>query len=194
VGAWLLADEVYQGAERDGTTTASLWGSYERVIVVNGLSKAYGLPGLRIGWVVGPPGFSLEAWARHDYTTIGPAGASDHLAAVALEPPVRAKVIARTRAILRSNYPVIERWLKRFGDTFSWHPPQAGAICLVKYRQGISALDLVERMRAEHGVLLVPGDHFGLPQHIRFGFGEELHHFEAALAETERGLKRVFTD
>jgi len=194
VGAWLLADEVYQGAERDGPTTASLWGSYERVIVVNGLSKAYGLPGLRIGWVLGPPGFSDEAWARHDYTTIGPAGASDHLATVALTPGVREKVLERTRGILRSNYPVIERWLKRFGDTFSWHPPQAGAICLVKYRQGISALDLVERMRAEHSVLLVPGDHFGLPHHIRFGFGEEVHHFEAALAETERGLKRVFTD
>src|SRR5437667_157217 len=57
VGAWLLADEVYQGAERDGATTPSFWGSYERVIVVNGLSKAYGLPGLRIGWVVAPPGF-----------------------------------------------------------------------------------------------------------------------------------------
>jgi len=75
VGAWLLADEVYQGAEREGPTTPSFWGSYERVIVVNGLSKAYGLPGLRIGWVVGPSGFSTEAWARHDYTTIGPAGA-----------------------------------------------------------------------------------------------------------------------
>src|SRR5947208_16973080 len=75
VGAWLLADEVYQGAERDGATTPSFWGSYERVIVVNGLSKAYGLPGLRIGWVVAPPGFSGDAWARHDYTTIGPAGA-----------------------------------------------------------------------------------------------------------------------
>src|SRR2546425_5615212 len=49
VGAWLLADEVYQGAEVDGRTTPSFWGSYERVIVVNGLSKAYGLPGLRIG-------------------------------------------------------------------------------------------------------------------------------------------------
>jgi len=194
VGAWLLADEVYQGAELDGKTTPSFWGGYERVIAVNGLSKAYGLPGLRIGWVVGPPGFAAEAWARHDYTTIGPAGASDHLAAVALEPPVREKVLERTRGILRSNYPVIERWLKRFGDTFSWHPPQAGAICLVKYRQGISALDLVERMRAEHSVLLVPGDHFGLPHHIRFGFGEEVHQFEAALAETERGLKRVFTD
>ena len=194
VGAWLLADEVYQGAEPDGATTPSFWGSYERVIVVNGLSKAYGLPGLRIGWIVAPPGFSNEAWARHDYTTIGPAGASDHLAAVALEPRVREQVLARTRGILRSNYPVIEQWLKRFGDTFTWHPPQAGAICLVRYRQAISALDLVEKMRAEHDVLLVPGDHFGLPNHIRFGFGEELHHFREALAETERGLKRVFAD
>src|SRR2546429_6621668 len=97
VGAWLLADEVYQGAEREGPATASFWGSYERVIVVNGLSKAYGLPGLRIGWVVGPPGFSGEAWARHDYTTIGPAGASGHLPAVALQPRGPGKVVQGTR-------------------------------------------------------------------------------------------------
>ena len=194
VGAWLLADEVYQGAERDGVTTPSFWGGTERVIVVNGLSKAYGLPGLRIGWVVAPPGFAAEAWARRDYTTIGPAGASDHLAAVVLEPRVREKLLERTRRILKSNYPVLEEWLKRFGDTFTWHAPQAGAICLVKYRQSVSALELVEKVRAEHSVLLVPGEHFGLPNHIRFGFGEELHHFQEALAETERGLKRVFTD
>jgi len=194
VGAWLLADEVYQGAERNGPPTPSFWGGHERVIVVNGLSKAYGLPGLRIGWIVAPPALSADAWARHDYTTIGPSGASDHLAAAALEPRVREKLLERTRRILNSNYPVLEQWLKRFGDSFSWHPPLAGAICLVKYRQAVSALELVERVRAEHGVLLVPGDHFGLPNHIRFGYGEELHHFQEALAETERGLKRVLAD
>src|SRR2546430_7727547 len=89
VGAWLLADEVYQGAERDGATTPSFWGSYERVIVVNGLSKAYGLPGLRIGWGVAPPGFSGEAWARHDHTTIGPAGRGHPAARPVLGPAVR---------------------------------------------------------------------------------------------------------
>src|SRR2546430_3925328 len=94
VGAWLLADEVYQGAERDGTTTPSFWGSYERVIVVNGLLKAYGLPGLRIGWVVAPPAFSGDAWARHDYTTIGPAGAGRHLPPVCLPPPPRAEKVS----------------------------------------------------------------------------------------------------
>src|SRR2546422_5986720 len=129
VGAWLLADEVYQGAERDGKTTQSFWnGGYEKVIVVNGLSKAYGLPGLRIGWIVSQPAFSLEAWARHDYTTIGPSGASDHLAAVALDPHLRDKLLDRTRRILNANYPVMETWLKTFGDTFSWHPPAGVAI------------------------------------------------------------------
>ncbi len=194
VGAWLLADEVYQGAELDGRTTPSFWGSYERLIVVNGLSKAYGLPGLRIGWIVAPPALVAETWARHDYTTIGPAGASDHLAALALAPPVRTRLLERTRAILRTNYPVLEQWLRRFGDTFTWHAPQAGAICLVRYRQALDGPDIVERARAEHSVLLVPGEHFGLPNHLRLGFGEELGHFREALAETARALRRMFAD
>ncbi|HXH62857.1 MAG TPA: aminotransferase class I/II-fold pyridoxal phosphate-dependent enzyme [Gemmatimonadales bacterium] len=188
-GAWLLADEVYIGAERDGHTTASFWGSYEKVIVVNGLSKAYGLPGLRIGWLVAPPGFAGEAWARHDYTTIGPAATSDHLAALALAPRVRDKIIARTRGILAANYPVLEDWLKRFDGAFSWVPPQAGAICYVKYRGGASALDLVEAVRAREDVLLCPGDHFGSEGYLRIGFGNEQAELRAALAATERGLK-----
>jgi aspartate/methionine/tyrosine aminotransferase len=55
VGAWVIADEIYRGAERDGVETGTAWGRYDRVLVTSGLSKAYGLPGLRIGWVTGPP-------------------------------------------------------------------------------------------------------------------------------------------
>jgi aspartate/methionine/tyrosine aminotransferase len=194
VGAWLLADEVYQGAELDGRTTPSLWGSYERVIVVNGLSKAYGLPGLRIGWIVAPPALTAEAWARRDYTTIGPSPLSDWLATVALEPSVRKKVLERTRGILRTNYPVLEQWLKRFGDGFTWHAPQAGAICWVRNRHAVSTLTLVEKLRAEHGVLLVPGEHFGTPGYLRFGFGDALGHLREGLAETARGLNRIPAD
>jgi aspartate/methionine/tyrosine aminotransferase len=194
VGAWLLADEVYQGAELDSRTTPSFWGSHERVIAVNGLSKAYGLPGLRIGWLVAPAAFIAEVWARRDYTTIGPPAISDHLAAVALEPRVRERLLDRTRRILKANYPVLEEWLKRFGDTFTWHPPLAGAICWARYRQSVGALDIVEKMRAEHSVLLVPGEHFGVPNYLRFGYGEELQHLQEALGETERGLKRIFSE
>lgn len=61
VGAWLLADEVYSGAERlSDTQTPSFWGRYDKVLAMNSLSKAYGLPGLRIGWVVGPANTRLH--------------------------------------------------------------------------------------------------------------------------------------
>ena len=194
VGAWLIADEVYTGAERDGPTTPTFWGSYERLICVSGLSKAYGLPGLRIGWLVAPPEFVAEAWARHDYTTIGPSGASDHLASVALQPRVRERLLARTRGILRQNYPVLETWLRRFGDTFSWVPPQAGAICFARYRPKVNGEELVERVRAAHDVLLVPGEHFGMPGYLRFGFGNESAELGEALAAAAAGLRPAFGD
>ena len=77
---------------------------------------------------------------------------------------------------------------------FHLAPPQAGAICWARYRQGIPASEIVEKVRAQHSVLLVPGDHFGMPSFLRFGFGGELQHFQEALAETERALRRLFTD
>ena len=72
-GAWVVADEIYRGAERDGDETPSVWGRYDRAIVSSGLSKAYGLPGLRIGWIVAPPDLVEDLWGVHDYTTIAPA-------------------------------------------------------------------------------------------------------------------------
>ena len=194
VGAWLLADEVYTGAERDGKATASFWGSYDRLICVAGLSKAYGLPGLRIGWLVGPAAIVADAWARHDYTTIGPSGASDHLATLALQPTVRERLLERTRGILRTNYPVLEEWLKSFGRSFSWVPPQAGAICWVRYRSAMDGEALVERVRAGQSVLLVPGEHFGMPGYLRFGFGNEQSELRAALAATATGLRPALGD
>jgi len=194
VGAWLLADEVYMGAERDGKTTASFWGSYDRLICVAGLSKAYGLPGLRIGWLVGPAPIVADAWARHDYTTIGPSGASDHLATLALQPAVRERLLARTRGILRENYPVLEQWLRSFGPSFSWVPPQAGAICWARYHSRVDGETLVERVRAGQSVLLVPGEHFGMPGYLRFGFGNELPELRAALQATATGLRPALSD
>src|SRR5262249_46148108 len=99
-GSWLLADEIYPGAELDGCETPSIWGRYDRAIVTRGLSKAYGLPGLRIGWVVGPPPLVASLWAYHDYTSIAPGALSDALARHALEPAQRSRLLERTRAIL----------------------------------------------------------------------------------------------
>lgn len=179
VGAWLLADEVYSGAERaGGPPTPSFWGRGERVIVVNGLSKAYGLPGLRIGWIVAPAAHVAEAWSRKDYTTIGPTVMSDALATLALRPDVRAKLFERTRAIIRGNWALMERWLSAQKDEFTWRAPDAGAIIWMKYRSPVQSSAFAESLRTGQEVLIVPGDQFGMDGYIRIGFGspaEELH-------------------
>jgi hypothetical protein len=105
VGAWVLADEVYRGAEFDGAMTSSFWGGYDRILCTAGLSKAYSLPGLRTGWVVGSPKMVEKLWGYHDYTSIGPSMLTDLLACVALEPRRRAWILNRTREILLRNYP-----------------------------------------------------------------------------------------
>jgi len=194
VGAWLLADEVYTGAERDGQTTPSFWGTYDKLIIVNGLSKAYGLPGLRIGWIVTTPQLAAEAWERHDYTTIGPSGASDYLATVALDPAVRPRIIARTRKILNANYPTLEAWLKTFGGAVGWRPPQAGAICFVRHNFRLPGQELVELVRTEQDVLLVPGEQFGLAGYIRFGFGNTPEELDGALARVAEVLRPLLGD
>ena len=96
-GSWILSDEIYRGAERDGRETPTMWGRSDRVLVTSGLSKAYGLPGLRIGWIAGPPARIASIWSYHDYTTIAPGALSDALARHALEPARRERLLARTR-------------------------------------------------------------------------------------------------
>jgi aspartate/methionine/tyrosine aminotransferase len=170
-GAWILSDEVYRGAEIDGQDTASMWGRSDRAIITSGLSKAYGLPGLRIGWIVAPPPLVESFWSYHDYVTIAPGALSDRLARVALAPARRARLIERTRGILRTNLPLIEEWLRGAGG-FEWIQPEAGAIVYVRYGHAINSTALAHRVRQEKSVLIVPGDHFGMDGYLRLGFGE----------------------
>lgn len=170
-GAWLLSDEVYVGAEVDGRETQSFWGRYGRSIVTSSLSKAYGLPGLRLGWVVAPEKLVEEIWARKDYTTIAVTALSDAFAARVLEPEVRAGILARTRQIIRENLASLSSWLDARSDTFDYVAPEAGAICYVRYGLEANSTALAERLRTEKSVLVVPGDHFGMDRYLRIGFG-----------------------
>lgn len=170
-GAWILSDEVYQGAEVTGGETPSFWGRTERVVVTNSLSKAYGLPGLRLGWVVGPSQLIQDLWGRTDYTTISPASISDHLATIALEPETRSRILQRTRNIVGENLGAMKEWIEAQGGLFTYRPPDAGAICYVRYRSQVNSSDFAERLRAEKDLLVVPGDHFGMDRYLRLGFG-----------------------
>ena len=146
-GAWILSDEIYRGAELDGVESASMWGRSDRVVVTSGLSKAYGLPGLRVGWAVAPPDLTASLWGYHDYTTIAPGALSDRLATAALAPAQRHRLLARTRAIMGENLPRVEAWLRACGHAFAWTVPDAGAFVYARYPQPINSTALVTRLR-----------------------------------------------
>jgi aspartate/methionine/tyrosine aminotransferase len=190
VGAWVVGDEIYRGAEREADDTASVWGRCERAVVTSGLSKAYGLPGLRIGWIAGPPDLVSDLWAVHDYTSIAPGALNDRLARIALEPARREQLLARTRMIIRTNYSILRRWIEK-QDGLTHVPPEAGAIAFVRYAHPIGSSELAERLRDDRSVLVVPGDFFDMDGYLRIGFGSDPEYLTSALAHIGEFLSAV---
>lgn len=190
-GAWILSDEVYCGAEVTGGDTPSFWGRTDRVVVTNSLSKAYGLPGLRLGWVVAPPDLIQDLWGRTDYTTISPASLSDHLATIALEPSTRARILQRTRGIIQENFGAMKEWIDNQEGLFSYRPPDAGAICYMRYRSHVNSSVFAEKLRAEKDLLVVPGDHFGMDRYLRIGFGNPRDELMEGLSRISEAFREI---
>lgn len=183
VGAWILADEVYAGSEHHhGRITPSLWGDYERVFAIGSLSKAYALPGLRIGWVVAPGKMADEIWARQDYVTISATMLGNHLAAYALSPGVHERILERTRTYVIEGYANFAAWCQDHSGIISHVPPQAAAIAFVRYDRSVNSSKLVRRLIEEQSTLVVPGDHFGIDHHLRISFGLEESYLKEGLA------------
>ena len=190
-GAWILSDEVYGGAEVTGDETPSFWGRTEKVVITNSLSKAYGLPGLRLGWVLGPEELVKDLWGRTDYTTICPASLSDHLATIALEPATRGKILSRTRGIIRKNFDLMREWIDSQKGLFTYRPPDAGAICYVRYDSPVNSSDFAEKLRTEKDILVVPGDHFGMDHYLRLGFGNPKDELLEGLSRISDGFTEI---
>jgi aspartate/methionine/tyrosine aminotransferase len=188
-GTWILADEVYRGAEREGPESASFAGRGERVIVTGGLSKAYGLPGLRVGWVVAPAEQAQAVLALKDYTTIALSTVSELLADIALER--RAKLLERTRFIVGERWPALEGWAATHARELHWTPPVAGAICFFSYRFPIDSMPLVDRLIRDYSTMVVPGVHFKAERHLRIGFGGPPAILHSGLAALDRLLASI---
>lgn len=182
VDAYLVADEVYQGAEFDQDLTPSFWGMSDRVIVTSGLSKAFGIPGVRIGWIVGPPEIVAECWAQHDYLTIGPSIIGDMVARVAVQKENRRKLFARTAELLSRNLEVIQGWAEGFGGFLEYVEPSAGAFAFVRYHSDSPSVELAERIRKEQDVLVVPGAQLGMEGYLRISIGVPRKTLEEGLA------------
>jgi aspartate/methionine/tyrosine aminotransferase len=191
VDAWILSDEVYRGAERTGETVPSFWGMYDKVIVNSGLSKAYGLPGLRIGWNLAPAKLIEELWGYHDYTTICPSPISDRLARIALQPDIRKKILERTRNAVKNNFDILWNWITTHEGVFECIPPIAGAITLLKHNLTIKSDDLVLKIRNEKSVLIVPGEQFLMDGYLRIGFGCPANQLTEALNRVSEVIKTI---
>jgi hypothetical protein len=191
VGAWILTDEVYLGAELEGDVSPTFYGWYDKLMVNAGLSKAYGLPGLRVGWIVSDREKTAELWSYKDYTTISVSALSDRLAALALEPGRRHRILARTRKILNDQIPLVDAFVARHPGRLSCVRPKAGAIAFLRYDWPVNSTLLCERLRDEKSVLIVPGDHFERDSYVRIGFGYDRSKLEEGLARTSELLKTL---
>ena len=196
---WIFSDEIYRGLDVSLSPAAaipSVADLYDKAIVLNGLSKTFGLPGLRAGWLVACDGGIREeliGW-KH-YTTICPPAPTEYLAIEALR--VREQLAARNQQRVTANLKFCSEFMKRRKDVFCWRPPVAGSTALVeidlpalsRHRAGsfFSAMEYCHDLAQNHGVLLLPGECLGCTgTFVRMGFGRES--FSSALAAWEATL------
>lgn len=192
VGAWILADEVYRGTERlTEEVTPSFWGRYDKLVCVGGLSKAFGLPGLRLGWLVAPPWLREAAWRRHEYATIAAASLSMHLAEIALRPATIDLLLTRNRSLIRDDYTRLQRWIDRSEGLLSIVPPHATALGFVRYHLPRPSIEVAHAIREHGDVLVGAGAHFGVEHHLRITHGLELGYVDAALSSITRVINSL---
>lgn len=155
-GVRLLADEVYRGLEPDPARTLPQAADLSPTAVsVNVLSKAYGLPGLRVGWIACRDPAVLDALERHKhYTSICNAAPSELLAAVALTAGERIR--ERNRGIIAANLPVFADFFGRHPDLFEWEPPDGGCVAFPRYLGADGVEEFCRRLVETEGVLLLP--------------------------------------
>ena len=187
---WILSDEVYRGSELSGIESRSFAGLTEKVIVNGGLSKAYSLPGLRIGWSIGPKKYVQNAWSFHDYTTISVSYLSDWVASKVLEPQRRKTILKRTKYHLEKNSKLVLKWSEE-SSKLKIDPPQATAMVFAKINASTSSEDFVNRLRDKFGVLLTAGSWHGLEGYVRIGYGGDYDYVRKALNRVSTFLEKI---
>ena len=185
-GIWLFSDEVYRECEYDaGQRLPSAADLGEKCVSLGAVSKTYGLPGLRIGWLAAHDRALLaKIAALKDYTTICSSAPSEFLAEVALRQ--RSALIARSLATIQTNLGFLDGFFARRGDRFRWVRPGAGPVGFPQLI-GQDVDVFCDRLVKQAGVLLLPGTVFDDPgNHFRLGFGRA--NLSEALAKLEEFL------
>lgn len=183
---WLFSDEMYFGLVHEGTEKIpSMADLSPKAIVLSGLSKTYGLPGLRTGWLVVPNEQLKEEYVNWKfYTSICSPGPSEFLATAALK--VWNELRQRSLTQINSNLKIADEFFHRWPSHFTWHRPLAGSTALVRFHVN-SVNQITERLATEAGVLIQSGQTLGSDdQHMRVGFGRSA--FATAIGKFDNWL------
>ena len=172
-GIIVFCDEVYRELEHDpAARLPAACEIYERAVSLGSMSKTYGLPGLRLGWLVSKDREILEHCLEFKYyTSICSSAPSEFLSALALRH--REVLVHRNRDIVLRNLPLLDSFLRKRSHLFEWVRPNASPIGFVRYKGQRDVLSFCEQVVKDAGVLLLPGTVYDQPGNIRFGFGRK---------------------
>lgn len=173
-GAMVIGDEAYRWLDVPGGEpfAGPMFDRGEFGISVGTLSKPFGLPGLRIGWIAASPTLVEQCWSLRDYITLSPGKLNDALACLGLKH--RDAIVTRNTAIIAANLRAAADWIAA-RPYLSWTPPRGGLLALIKYDPAVinvPSLELADRLAVEQSVMLAPGSAFGYEHHLRMGIGQ----------------------
>jgi len=181
VGAMVLSDEAYRWLEVPGGSESPppMADLGPAGISVGTMSKPFGLPGLRIGWMAAPAEIVAACWSLRDYVSLSPGKLNDALAVLAFRH--RDQIVQRNQEIIAQNLAQASRWIAEHAGILSWSPPRGGLLALVRTHLDMPSLDLANKLADEYSVMLAPGSVFGFEHHLRIGIGQEPSVFHAGL-------------
>jgi len=199
-GIYIFSDEVFRLIERDTSLRLpQVADVYEKGLSLNVMSKAYGLPGLRIGWIATRDRALLQRMERYKhYLSICNSAPSEFLATVALQ--CRNRILERNRALVNHNAVLLDEFFQDFSDLFEWKRPDGGCIGFPRYKGTEGADQFCEELLEKTGVLLLPPKVYASKliqtpmDRFRIGFGR--NHMEEGLeafrdfVENRERLKR----
>ncbi len=173
-GIFIFSDEVYRWLEHnEEDRLPAMADIYDKGISLGVMSKTFGLPGLRIGWLaMKNTELFNQISAFKDYTSICNSAPSELLSIVGLRN--KEKLIARNLGIVNNNLAMLDQFFIKHEGVMSWVKPKAGAISFPKLNSGINASDFSKQLIDKNGVMIVPGElYFYNNQYFRLGFGRK---------------------
>ena len=182
VGAYLVWDGAFAEMSYDTQPLPDPFNLYERAISMGTLSKAFGLPGLRVGWCLAPAEVLESCVHLRDYLTLHLSPLTELIAQRTIEKADVLLSIRRTE--VKRNLAVLTRWVEENSDAVEWVPPRGGVCTFLRLRHIDDVEGFCHHLAHKYKVLLVPGNCFNRPQHVRLGFG-------SATAKLQEGLFRL---